>query len=125
MAPDFNLTSASRKIKTGCEASRESTSQACCFPHNLGEEAGRFRCARVDQSWRSRERCAGPGGLAATILLAAAGLRVKVIERLGVVGGRTSAIAARGFKLDLGPTFFLSRVLEEILPRLGRVCAVR
>ena len=48
-------------------------------------------------------------GLAAMILLAAAGLGVKVIKRLGVVGGRTSAIAARGFKLDLGPTFFLFR----------------
>jgi phytoene desaturase len=30
---------------------------------------------------------AGPGGLAAAILLASAGLRVKVIERLSVVVG--------------------------------------
>ena len=63
---------------------------------------------------------AGPGGLAAAILLATAGLRVKVIERLGVVGGRTSAIAADGFKFDLGPTFFLfPRVLEEIFATAG------
>ena len=40
MAPDFNLTSASRKIKTVCEASRESTSQACCFPHQPGGRGG-------------------------------------------------------------------------------------
>ena len=63
---------------------------------------------------------AGPGGLAAAILLASAGLRVKVIERLSVVGGRTSAISAGGFKFDLGPTFFLfPRVLEEIFAAAG------
>ena len=63
---------------------------------------------------------AGPGGLAAAILLANAGLRVKVIERLSVVGGRTSAISAGGFKFDLGPTFFLfPRVLEEIFAAAG------
>jgi phytoene desaturase len=43
-----------------------------------------------------------------------------VIERLSVVGGRTSAIAAEGFKFDLGPTFFLfPRVLEEIFAAAG------
>jgi phytoene desaturase len=58
---------------------------------------------------------AGPGGLASAILLAASGMRVKVIERLPNVGGRTSSIEADGFKFDLGPTFFLyPRVLEEI-----------
>ncbi|MEO6871835.1 MAG: phytoene desaturase family protein [Chthoniobacterales bacterium] len=63
---------------------------------------------------------AGPGGLAASILLAAAGRRVRVIERLPIVGGRTSTIAAEGFKFDLGPTFFLyPRVLNEILRTAG------
>ena len=58
---------------------------------------------------------AGPGGLASAILLAAAGVKVKVIERLPTVGGRTSSIETDGFKFDLGPTFFLyPRVLEEI-----------
>jgi phytoene desaturase len=58
--------------------------------------------------------------LAAAILLASTGLRVKVIERLSVVGGRTSAISAGGFKFDLGPTFFLfPRVLEEIFAAAG------
>jgi phytoene dehydrogenase-like protein len=34
--------------------------------------------------------------------------------------GRTSAIAAKGFKFDLGPTFFLfPRVLEEIFAAAG------
>ncbi len=63
---------------------------------------------------------AGPGGLASAILLAASGLKVKVIERLPNVGGRTSSIEANGFKFDLGPTFFLyPRVLEEIFAAAG------
>ena len=63
---------------------------------------------------------AGPGGLASAILLAAAGVKVKVIERLPTVGGRTSSIEADGFKFDLGPTFFLyPRVLEEIFATAG------
>lgn len=58
---------------------------------------------------------AGPGGLAAAILLAAAGIRVRIIERLPIVGGRTSTIEADGFRFDLGPTFFLyPRVLEGV-----------
>src|SRR5689334_16494096 len=63
---------------------------------------------------------AGPGGLASAILLAAAGVRVKIFERLPVTGGRTSTIEADGFKFDLGPTFFLyPRVLEEIFAAAG------
>jgi phytoene desaturase len=64
---------------------------------------------------------AGPGGLASAMLLAARGFRVKVIERLPHVGGRTSTIEAHGCKWDLGPTFFLyPRVLEEIFRSCGR-----
>ena len=63
---------------------------------------------------------AGPGGLAASILLASAGQRVKIFERLPLIGGRTSRIEADGFKFDLGPTFFLyPRVLEEIFQAAG------
>jgi phytoene desaturase len=47
-------------------------------------------------------------------------LKVKVLERLPTVGGRTSAIEADGFRFDLGPTFFLyPRVLEEIFAAAG------
>jgi phytoene desaturase len=63
---------------------------------------------------------AGPGGLASAILLASAGLGVRVIERLPFVGGRTSTHEAQGFKFDLGPTFFLyPRILDEILQTAG------
>jgi phytoene desaturase len=64
---------------------------------------------------------AGPGGLAAALLLARAGLDVQVIERLPHVGGRCSAIEEHGFRFDLGPTFFLyPRVLERIFRLIGR-----
>jgi phytoene desaturase len=64
---------------------------------------------------------AGPGGLAAALLLARAGLRVQIIERLPRAGGRCSAIEAEGFRFDLGPTFFLyPNVLERIFKLIGR-----
>lgn len=66
---------------------------------------------------------AGPGGLASAMLLARAGVDVKIIERLDRVGGRCSTIKAREdarpdaapYQFDMGPTFFLyPGVLEEI-----------
>ena len=39
---------------------------------------------------------AGPGGLAAAMLLANAGANVRIVERKNRVGGRTSAIEADG-----------------------------
>lgn len=64
---------------------------------------------------------AGPGGLAAAMLLAHQGLKVKLLERRDRVGGRCSAIEANGFRFDTGPTFFLyPRVLEEIFATTGR-----
>jgi phytoene desaturase len=63
---------------------------------------------------------AGPGGLTAAALLAKAGLRVTVLERLPYVGGRTSTFNAQGFRFDHGPTFFhYPQVLESILGGLG------
>ena len=67
---------------------------------------------------------AGPGGLATAVLLAASGLRVKVLERSAQVGGRTSSLEAEGFKFDVGPTFFLyPRVLQEIFRVAGTTLA--
>jgi phytoene desaturase len=64
---------------------------------------------------------AGPGGLAAALLLAREGLRVTVLERQPQVGGRTTTLSASGFRFDLGPTFFLyPQVLESIFRAIGR-----
>jgi phytoene desaturase len=64
---------------------------------------------------------AGPGGLAAALLMARAGWRVTMLERLPRVGGRCSAIEDQGFRFDLGPTFFLyPTVLERIFRVIGR-----
>lgn len=64
---------------------------------------------------------AGPGGLAAAMLLAARGVKVTIFERQPVIGGRTSSIQAEGFKFDVGPTFFLyPRALEAIFRECGR-----
>jgi phytoene desaturase len=64
---------------------------------------------------------AGPGGLATAMLLAGAGLKVRIFERHSRVGGRTSAIEANGFRFDAGPTFFLyPHVLRSIFKSVGR-----
>jgi phytoene desaturase len=64
---------------------------------------------------------AGPGGLAASLLLAKAGVDVTIVEKRAGVGGRTSTLREGGFQFDLGPTFFLyPRVLREIFQSVGR-----
>ncbi|HEY8610812.1 MAG TPA: FAD-dependent oxidoreductase, partial [Roseomonas sp.] len=68
---------------------------------------------------------AGPGGLASAMLLASRGLRVTVLEKDHIVGGRSRTIAATGegggsYRFDLGPTFFLyPRILAEIFAECG------
>jgi phytoene desaturase len=64
---------------------------------------------------------AGPGGLAAAMLLAAQGADVTVFERDEVVGGRTRTLTTpEGYSFDLGPTFFLyPRILKEIFRQCG------
>ena len=63
---------------------------------------------------------AGPGGLAAAMLMASDGFDVDVYESENVVGGRTSQIHKQGFRFDTGPTFFLyPEVLKQIFSRCG------
>ena len=64
---------------------------------------------------------AGPGGLASAMLLASRGVRVTILEKDGVVGGRSRTLTAPGgYRFDLGPTFFLyPRILEEIFRECG------
>ncbi|HEY0795276.1 MAG TPA: phytoene desaturase family protein [Acidisarcina sp.] len=64
---------------------------------------------------------AGPGGLAASMLLAKSGVDVTIVEKQPRVGGRTSTLTQDGFKFDTGPTFFLyPRILREIFDACGR-----
>ncbi|MBI1190238.1 MAG: phytoene desaturase [Tepidisphaera sp.] len=64
---------------------------------------------------------AGPGGLAAAMLLAASGLKVRVYEAAPTIGGRTSRIRSGDFSFDRGPTFFMMPyVLEELFAACNR-----
>jgi phytoene desaturase len=63
---------------------------------------------------------AGPGGLAAALLLAKSGIEVTIVEKRNQVGGRTSTLVQDGFSFDVGPTFFLyPKVLKEIFSAVG------
>jgi phytoene desaturase len=63
---------------------------------------------------------AGPGGLAAAMLLASEGLNVTLFEKDARVGGRTKILTQDGFNFDMGPTFFLyPQILESIFSRCG------
>jgi phytoene desaturase len=63
---------------------------------------------------------AGPGGLAASLLLAYQGHKVTIFEANDRVGGRSSLLEFDGFKFDAGPTFFIYRyVLDEIFSKIG------
>ena len=64
---------------------------------------------------------AGPGGLACSLLLAKAGLKVKIIEKSDCVGGRTKVIEKDGYRYDNGPTFFhYTEIIEEIFQAIGK-----
>ncbi|WP_147804859.1 phytoene desaturase family protein [Alkalicoccus halolimnae] len=64
---------------------------------------------------------AGPGGLAAGMILAANGYEVDIYEKQQYVGGRTSSFTKGEYTFDLGPTFFsMTHVLEEIFTKSGR-----
>lgn len=63
---------------------------------------------------------AGPGGLAAALQLAKAGVDVTILEKQSWVGGRTATFEQQGFRFDIGPTFFLyPRVLKDIFASVG------
>ena len=63
---------------------------------------------------------AGPGGLATAMLLAAKGMSVRIFERLSGPGGRTQCFGEKGYRFDLGPTFFLyPQILKEIYQTAG------
>jgi phytoene desaturase len=64
---------------------------------------------------------AGPGGLAAGILLASRGVEVTIYEKQPIVGGRTGQVSVGDYRFDLGPTFYLMPyVLQEIFKAAGK-----
>lgn len=64
---------------------------------------------------------AGPGGLAAAMLLASKGFEVEVFEKQDYVGGRTSKIRLGDYTFDMGPTFLnMLYIAEEIFELTGR-----
>ena len=64
---------------------------------------------------------AGPGGLAAGMLLASKGYSVDIYEKKSRVGGRNSFLRAGEYIFDIGPTFFMMKdVLESIFSKTGR-----
>ena len=63
---------------------------------------------------------AGPGGLACSLLLAKAGVTVRILEKSNQVGGRTKLFQKDGYTFDTGPTFFhYPEVTEEIFQAIG------
>jgi phytoene desaturase len=64
---------------------------------------------------------AGPGGLAAAMLLSSQGYRVTIVEKQPYVGGRTSAVKLGDYTFDRGPTFLMMpHLLEELFESAGR-----
>ena len=63
---------------------------------------------------------AGPGGLAAAMILAHRGFSVTVLEKEGEVGGRNAPLRLGEFSFDTGPTFLMMKeVLEEVFNEAG------
>lgn len=64
---------------------------------------------------------AGPGGLAAGLLLSSKGFDVTIFEARDRVGGRNGSIQEKGYTFDIGPTFYMMPfILEEIFAAAGK-----
>ena len=64
---------------------------------------------------------AGPGGLAAGMILASKGYKVKIYEKENKVGGRNGFLRFGDYTFDIGPTFFMMReALENVFKRSGK-----
>ncbi|MBN2789472.1 MAG: phytoene desaturase [Candidatus Delongbacteria bacterium] len=64
---------------------------------------------------------AGPGGLAAGMMLASKGYKVTIYEKESKVGGRNSYFKLGDYTFDIGPTFFMMKdVLETVFEKSGK-----
>ncbi|MDG4656699.1 phytoene desaturase family protein [Ectobacillus antri] len=64
---------------------------------------------------------AGPGGLAASMLLAAKGYDVEVFEKQPYIGGRNGSFQLGDYTFDIGPTFLsMPQLVEELFALVRR-----
>ncbi|TXC89643.1 phytoene desaturase [Metabacillus litoralis] len=64
---------------------------------------------------------AGPGGLAAAMMLASKGYDVDLFEKQSYIGGRNASIEEQGYTFDMGPTFLsMVHIAEEIFQSTGK-----
>lgn len=64
---------------------------------------------------------AGPGGLAAAMLLSSRGFEVDVFEKERVIGGRNAELSLGSYRFDLGPTFLMMKfLLDKLFEETGR-----
>ena len=64
---------------------------------------------------------AGPGGLAAAMLLAKREVEVQIFEKQPVVGGRNAEVKLGDYRFDLGPTFLMMKfLLDELFEDANR-----
>jgi phytoene desaturase len=67
---------------------------------------------------------AGPGGLAAAMLLARRGFDVDVFEKADHIGGRNAELTLGDYRFDIGPTFLMMKyILDELFEQCGRSIA--
>lgn len=64
---------------------------------------------------------AGPGGLAAGMLLAGQGYKVDIYEKQAVIGGRSARLELGDYRFDRGATFLMMpHLLEEMFQKVNR-----
>ncbi|UOQ46498.1 phytoene desaturase family protein [Halobacillus salinarum] len=64
---------------------------------------------------------AGPGGLAAAMILSSQGYNVHVFEKKDKIGGRNGRLELGAYSFDIGPTFLsMPHIMEEIFRMAGR-----
>lgn len=64
---------------------------------------------------------AGPGGLAAAMVLSQRGFKTQVFEKQSVIGGRNAEVRLGSYSFDLGPTFLMMKfLLDELFEEGGR-----